>query len=498
MAKKDPKDPSTTSYAYDRMVDVWKKLDTLIEGTDAMRAAGQEYLPQHEEEGDVAYNERLSKATLLNVTKMTLESWVGKPFSDPLQVGADVPEEIKSILPNIDLQGNSLDVFSRHWFREGVAKGLSHVLVDFPRPRPTVDGRPRTLADDRAENLRPYLCQIRPENLIFAHSEMIDGVETVTHVRILEEHIQMVGFGEVCVLQIRQITPGKVVIYEQHKDPRTKKIVWVQIDTYDYDLNFVPLVTFYTDREEFMVSRAPLNDLADLNIRHWQSTSDQISILTVARFPILAVSGAIADQQLTIGPNQWLNCPDAAGRFYYVEHAGKAIAAGRADLLDLEETMAEYGATFLKKRPGGASATARALDTAEVTSPLQDMAIRFNAALQQAVLYLAKWLKMDSAGTFGVNLDFGMSEGDQVKLDALTEARQGKDISRVKYLEELKRFAVLSEEFDVAKNETELGSEKDYQALSDIKVAKAAPKITAPGPVKPAKKAPAAKIKKAI
>lgn len=496
MAKKDPKSPATTSCAYDSMLSKWEKIETLLDGTDAMRAAGQAYLPQHEEEGDIAYSERLRKATLLNLVKMTLESWVGKPFSDPLTVGNDVDPVIKELLSNVDLQGNALDVFARNWFRDGVAKGLSHVLVDFPRKAVSIDGSELTLADDRAQNLRPYLCHIRPENLIFAHAKIIDGVEQLTHVRILEEHVEMVGFAESYVLRIRQIEPGLVKIYEKKLDPKTQKPKWTVVEEYPYDLDFIPLVTFYADREEFMVARVPLNDLADLNIRHWQSTADQISILTVARFPILAVSGAISDDKLTVGPNQWLNCPDPSGRFYYVEHAGKAIAAGRADLLDLEETMAEYGATFLKKRPGGASATARALDSAEVTSPLQDMAIRFNAALQQAMLYMAKWLKKPKAGTFGVNLDFGMSEGDQVKLTALQGARDGKDISREEYLNTLKTFGVLPDEFDVKGNETKLAGETDYQAVSDIKVAAAAPKPAAPGltglAAKKAKKKPAA------
>jgi len=461
VAKKEAPTPATPSMAYEAMCPMWRKVETLLAGTDAMRAAGEEYLPRHEEEGQQAYMERLSRATLLNMTQLTLDSWVGKPFGDPVKVGDDVPEQIKELLDNVDMQGNDITVFSRAWFRDGLAKAFSHVLVEFPRAQPREDGRPRTLEDDRRDNLRPYLVHIKPENLIFASAEVVNGVEVVTHVRIREEHVVRDGWGEKVVVHIRVIEPGLVTIFEERIDPKTKKPVYVQIDQYPYSLNFVPLVTFYADRQSFMIGKPPLNDLADLNIAHWQSSSDQTSVLTVARFPILAVSGTVDGDKLTVGPNQWLNTPDAAGRFYYVEHTGKAIAAGRQDLLDKEETMAEYGAVFLKRRPGGASATARALDSAETTSPLQDMAIRFQSSLQQVLVFIGAWMGMtaDQVGTMTISTDFGITDQDGKQLDALKEARKNRDISRARYLKELHRFGVLSDDFNFEQNEEELEEE---------------------------------------
>lgn len=461
MLKKDDSTPATPSMAYQAMEPMWRKIETLLAGTAAMRAAGEEYLPRHEEEGQMAYRERLARATLLNMTQITLDSWVGKPFGDPVKIGDDVPEQLRKLMDNVDLQGNDITVFSRAWFRDGLAKAFSHVLVEFPRPQPRPDGRPRTRADDLRDNLRPYLVHIKPENLIFASAEVINGVEVLTHVRIREEHVLREGWGEKVVVRIRVIEPGQVTIYEERIDPRTKKPVYVQVDQWEYALDFVPLVTFYADRQGFMLGKPPLNDLADLNIAHWQSSSDQTAVLTVARFPILAVSGTVDGDKLTVGPNQWLNTPDAAGRFYYVEHTGKAIAAGRQDLLDKEEAMAEYGAVFLKRRPGGASATARALDSAETTSPLQDMAIRFQAALQQVLVYMGAWLGIgsDQVGTLTISTDFGITDHDSKQLDALKEARANRDISRARYLKELHRFGVLSDDFDFDQNEAELEEE---------------------------------------
>lgn len=476
MAKKDDLGPATPSLTYQVMSPKWDKLNTVMGGTETMRAAGKQYTPQHEEESDMAWKHRVDTTTLLNILLITVESWVGRPFSEPIQIGDDVPPELIELFKNIDLQGNNLETFCRDWFREGLSKGFAHVLVDFTRPEPLEGDQPRTLADDRADNLRPYFIKVSPETLIFANAEVINGVERLTHVRIAEQHVIMNGWGQSIVNRIRVIEPGMGRVFEEFLDPKTKKISWKLIETYPYDLPYIPITTFYADRQGFMLSKPPLEDLADLNIRHWQSTSDQIAVLTVARFPILGVSGAISDDKLTVGPHQWLHCPDPAGRFYYVEHTGKAIAAGRQDLLDLEEVMSSYGATFLQKRPGGASATARALDTAEVTSPLQDMAIRFQAALWGALQMLADWLKMEDYGTIRINTDFDFGDFSLPAIQGLQAARQPlngstPDISRDTFTKELHRMGVLGEDFDAEENDKQLATEQ--AALNALKMSQA-------------------------
>lgn len=273
----------------------------------------------------------------------------------------------------------------------------------------------------------------------------------------------MDGFMEVKKPQIRIIYPGRGEIW-QLKKTRGQKQIWQKVEDYTYDLDFIPLVTFYASRDGFMMCKPPLTDLVDLNIAHWQSSSDQRNILTVARFPMLALSGsgsATGDEtsNVTVGPFTYLFCPDPQGKFYYVEHNGNAIEAGRLDLQDLEALMSAYGAEFLKRKPGSQTATARALDSAEATSPLQDMALRFSDALNQALYFMGKWKKTEDLPTLTITTEFGPETGDQNDLTALQAARTNRDISRKTLLEELKRRKVLSDEFDPDEDHVELENE---------------------------------------
>lgn len=463
MSDKDPKSPATTSGAYDTMLPRWQVIETLLGGTEAMRAAGETYLPRHQEETDAGYNDRLASAVLFNMVEQTLDTLSGKPFSEPIKLNEDVPAAMaETILPDVDLQGNSLGVFARTWFREGMAKALCHVLIDMPRPAPREDGQPRTLADDRREGLRPYWVLIKPECLLFARSEVINGVEVLQHIRIVEHYTEQDGFAEVVKRRIRVLEPGLVQLYEPLKKSNNQKEEWTLTDEWATGLPYIPLVTFYADRDGFMTGKPPLLDLAHLNVAHWQSSSDQRHILTVSRFPILACSGASGEDSdpVVVGPNKVLYNPDPAGRFYYVEHTGQAIAAGRTDLKDLEEQMSGYGAEFLKRKSGNQTATARALDSAEATSDLSAMVGLFEDAMAQALDITAQWMRLGTnGGTVEVVKDFDLEKMDAPGLQALQTAREKRDISRKTYLNGLRLRGVLPEDFDEEEDWEELMEE---------------------------------------
>jgi hypothetical protein len=453
MADKDPKSPATTSAAYDMMVPRWHVIETLLGGTEAMRCAGEAYLPKHQEETDTGYQERLQSAVLLNMVEQTLDTLSGKPFSEPIKLNDDVPAAIQErILDDVDLQGNNLDVFARQWFREGMAKAFAHVLIDFPRPAPRGDGQPRTLADDRREGLRPYWVLIKPECLLFARSEVINGVEVLQHVRIMEHYTVQDGFAEVTKRRIRVLEPGIVQLWEPKPSKKQgQDEEWEMVDEWATGLTYVPLVTFYADRDGLMCGKPPLLDLAWLNVAHWQSSADQRHILTVSRFPILACSGASGEDSdpVVVGPNKVLYNPDPHGRFYYVEHTGAAISAGRTDLQDLEQQMAGYGAEFLKKRPGDQTATARALDSAEASSDLAAMIGLFEDAVAQALDITAEWMRLGvTGGTVELVKDFELEEQDAIGIQELREARKSRDISRKAYLNALRLRGILPEDYD--------------------------------------------------
>lgn len=468
-----PKKPNvaTPSSAYQRMLPRWQMIDALLGGTEAMRAAKEAYLPQYDAESNKNYENRLARATLFNMTEQTLNSLAGKPFEEPIVLGDDVPTQIEELLEDVDQQGNNLQAFARAWFREAWAKGFSHVLVEHAQPEAKTgeDGsaRPRTLADDRADGLRPYWVNISPESVIAAYSQFLHGKEYLTHVRIVETSVEQSGWEEVSKVRVRVLEPGEWKLYAPREKGKADED-WMVEDEGTTSLDYIPLVTFYTaKRTGLMECKPPLTDLAHLNVAHWQSGSDQRNVLTVSRFPILAGAGVPADYQIKVGPNNFLTTEAAEGKWYYVEHTGAAIAAGQTDLESLENQMASYGAEFLRKKTGNETATGRALDSAEAVSYLGATVMDFQDAVELALQYTADWLGMEDGGSVVINHDLGISEGDAAQLDALLKMRAQRDISRKTLLNSMRDRKVLPEDFDEEKDAADL-EEESKNTLGDM------------------------------
>lgn len=459
-------DVSTTSMSWNSMKPKWDLISTVAGGTATMRWAGEKYLPKHQYEAQDPYNERLSRATLKNYTLRTLENLTSKAFRDAPKFNPDVPQQILDLATDIDAEGADFSIFTRAWFRMAVERSFAFVLVDHSNTAmPAIDGIvvPRTKADDAKQNVRPFWRLVDPMDVIYMRLEKVDGNMVLAEVRIKELEVVSNGWTDTYIEHIRVLRRGLYEVWEKRVTRKGAKPVWIIIESGEMGLDYIPLVSFYTSQMGLAEGKPPLEDLAYLNVEHFQSSADQRAILTVARFPILAVSGATNNDPngapILIGPKQWLSVADPQGRIYYVEHAGKAIEAGRIDLEDLEDQMASYGSEFLRKRPGASSATGRALDSAEAISALMAWGMDFKSAIEQALKYTADWLKLGSGGTVAYEIKADISVGESKELDVLDRARARKDISRITLLEEFKRRSMLSAEFDEKKDQEQLDAE---------------------------------------
>lgn len=435
---------NTTSAAYDFMTPRWVLSRTLLRGTEGMREAKKLYLPQFAEELNTEYDTRVARSFLFNAYRFAVNNLVGKIYSKPTVLNDDMSQAMIDWSQDIDLLGNDITQFSKIHTKEVISTGLSHILVDFPRVEPG-----QTLAQQRQSGSRPYFRVVKAEELIFARSQIVNGKETIIHARILEPTMEQAGeFGEAEVERIRVLDPGIVRIYERIDDEWVIVDAAPMIDDAGRPMD-VPLKTTYSDKKTFMVSPLLLQDLGDLNVRHWQSNSDQINILTFHRFPMVFGTGLTEDESnnAIIAPNQFLTSGNPQAKFGVVESTGAAIDAGFKDLAQLEEKMLRMAMDPLIARPGNQTATGRALDSKEANSQLQAMALAVQDTLDNCYKCMELWSGQD-AGTVEVNTDFGITMDKVSDVDALLKMFMANVISHETLYVELKRRGVLSEDFE--------------------------------------------------
>jgi hypothetical protein len=151
---------------------------------------------------------------------------------------------------------------------------------------------------------------LNPRQVIGWKSKVSGGKVVLTDLRV-KEVIVVDGddFGQTKIEQIRHIMPGKVEIYRRNKG-NDGSASWAIHEEWETSRSDIPLVTLYTKRTGFMRGSPPLLNLALLNIKHWQSQSEQDNILHVARVPILSVYGLAEGQELTIGSSSAMSFSD--------------------------------------------------------------------------------------------------------------------------------------------------------------------------------------------
>lgn len=434
--------------------DLWAILEPLDGGTPAMRQAKTKLLPQWPAEESAAYNARLATATLFPAWKRTVSVMAGKPFSKALTL-TDADTRIEKWAENIDLQGNSLHVFSADGFRENVGYGLGGILVDYPRAS---SGGRRTVAQVEAAGERPYWVRYRHNQILGWKTESFNGAVSLRQLRLLESFEEDDGdYGVKHVAQVRVLYPGRWQVWRQTTD-NNGKASWILADEGTTSLKEIPFVPTYGQRVAFMVGEPPLLDLAYLNVKHWQSQSDQDTILHAARVPILAIIGAEDQTQLVVGASTAVKLPMQA-EMKWVEHTGASIEAGANSLKDLEDQMVQAGAELLVKKPGDRSATESANDAEGNKSDLQRMAENYEDALDQALMFTAAYANSSRPGSVKLYDGYGEATLGDASSTLVKDLWMGGLISRGTAVDELKRRGELAPEVDADEEAAKVAEE---------------------------------------
>lgn len=448
----------------------WAMIDALMIGTSAMRAGGKTWLPKWPKESDEAYKERLHTAVLHPVFKRTVLVNSSRPFSRPVTVGDNTPPNIVEWMKDIDLQGTAFGAFALQIMTACLSKGLHGILVDYPKA-PEV----RTQADEKAAGARPYWVHYPANSILGWKTEKAAKGLQLTQLRLLEfVEVPNGQFLTKSIEQVRVLTPGSWAVYRKNdKDPE----IWDEFEHGVTTLDYVPFKFFYGTRKGFGIGNSPLLDLAYQNIEHWQSASDQQTILHVARVPILFVKCLGDETTLVVGAGTSIVSDQEHGDAKYVEHSGKAIQAGKESIEALEDRMRAGGAELISLDAGFATATEVSSDSEASKSLLQQVCENFEESAQQCMVYMADWVKEKGEPAVELYKDFGIAAtGDPATLSGAVGTGT---LSKQTHFEELQRRDVVASDRTWEDEQSRLGTDA-AQATKDAAAHAAALAAAAP------------------
>ena len=446
--------PFTRTRAVLDQMKAWEIMKAVSLGTEYLRENSEAFLPLEPREDFTAYLARVNRSVFSPYTQRLIRAATGLILRKPITlIGDSYWTDVFS--QNVDGCGSDLDEYARRSLVCALTYGHSHTLVDFPGPNGAL-----SLAEERIQNRRPYWIEIDPANIYGWRLDREVNYGNLIQVRIAEKAVVADGeFGERVYDQIRVIEPGKYRIFRQKEttkdmygsDLSTNARFEVPIEAKDYELiesgdfslGEVPLVTVYSGKTDTMTSKPPLLDIAYLNLSHYQRQADLIHSLHVASQPMLVLEGwDDQTKDMAISVN-YAMATQPGNKVYYVEPASSAFEAQAAEIEELQRQMATLGISTLSQQKFVAeTADARRLDRIDTNSMLSMVSLDLEQKLQKAFNLSANYLGLEPP-EIQISRDFDIDKLIGQDITALTTLFDQKILDREEFRQILVQGEVL-------------------------------------------------------
>jgi hypothetical protein len=423
-------------------------------GTEYLRDNSEAFLPLEPREDYDAYLSRVNRAVFSPYTQRLVRAATGLILRKPITVIGD-PYWTDVFVKDVDGCGSDLDEYARRLLICALTYGHSNTLVDFPAPTGA-----RSLAEERNQNRRPYWIEVDPANIYGWRLDREVNYGKLIQVRIAEQAVVPEGdFGEKVFDQIRVIEPGQYKIFRKKE---TTKDMYTQDESFagnfdspanekdyelvesgEFSLGEIPLVTVYAGKTDTMTSKPPLLDIAYLNLAHFQRQADLIHSLHVASQPLLVMEGwDDQTKDMAISVN-YAMATQPGNKVYYVEPAASAFEAQAAEIQELQLQMATLGISTLSQQKFVAeSADARRLDRVDTNSMLSMVSLDLEQKVQKAFNLSADYLGLEPP-EIKISRDFDIERLIGQDITALTSLFDQQVIDREEFRDILVQGEVL-------------------------------------------------------
>lgn len=471
---------------YKRMLPKWTRCRDASEGQDAVHAAGEKYLPKLKDQTPEDYAAYRLRTPFYNASWRTMSGLIGMLFMQPPKIEA--PVNIKdNMLDDVTMSGVPLQMFAQNVCEEALKCGRLGVLVDYPQ----APAEGLTMADAKAQNLRPMMLLYRTEAVINWRMGRVNNVSCLVLVVLKEQvEIQKDEFTTVCEDRYRvlDIVGGqyRVRTFKMDGDREVQLSEVIPLMN-NKPLEFIPFTFLSTDDNTSEVDEPPLIDLVDVNLSHYRSTADLEHGAHFTGLPTAVVSGykkVDENEKLYIGSTAAWIFPSEKATAKFLEFTGQGLTALQTVIDKKETQMAILGARMLEPQKKAVQTAAsesihRKGEESMLSMAAQSISLGMTRALEWFCMWAGATVEKGKV-VFELNRDFYPVPMTPQMLTALVAGWQAGAFSDQVLFEQLQQGEIIGAD-------TTLEDEQARLATQD-------PQLTPglPDNVSPLKKPPAA------
>lgn len=443
----------TTHADYNARSYQWRRCRDAFNGSDAIKASGQQYLPKLPSQSGDEYEAYKFRALWYGATFRTVSGLTGAVTRKDPKV--TVPTVMDSHLKDITLTGTPFNVFVKDVINEVLMTGRYGILVDMADESRT----------DIKDTTRPYAVPFPAESIINWHTEVVNGVQTLTMVVLCEYVWQLSSpddpylYEMVKRYRVLYLDPlsgnyqVRIVIVKEGGNLITELVPTMR----GTPLKHIPFCFIGCNGLSSYPEKPPLLDLVDVNISHYISSADLEHGRHYTALPTPWVAGFPKESKLSIGSSIAWVTPDPQGRAGMLEFTGQGLGALEKALESKERLMAVLGARMLEEQKSTVEASDTIMmRTAGERSTLQSTALIVGLGLTQAMRWHAEWMGNKDAENVNVELnsDFMSRPMDSTQLTSLVQAYQADTISYDTFYWNLQRGELARPDIDADEERT--------------------------------------------
>ena len=400
--KVDYQRPEIDKYSPD-----WAKVNDVVAGERAVKAAREVYLPKpnptdERPENTKRFDQYVDRAVFFNATGRTLDGLVGIAFKRGPET--KVPASMDYIDDDIDGAGGGVENQSHRVLEAILKTGRHGLLTDHPAATGST-----SKAQQVAGNIHATIATYDAKNIINWRLDKNQNLTLVVLSEVVEEED---GFGIKAVDQWRELAIGRLSDDTESATEYYVQRLWrksesnsneaffihdefVPLDASGQPWSIIPFTFVGAVDNNSEVDKAPLLDLACLNIAHYRNSADFEESAYFVGQPTFAFAGL--DEQwvkdtwgdgVYVGSRSALPLP-VGGSATILEASPNTLASAAMD--KKESQMVALGARLLTHGEAIKTAEQSRSETAAAHSVLSlastNMALAYTQALEWAALF---------------------------------------------------------------------------------------------------------------
>ena len=413
---------------YEKSLPVWELVRDCDEGANAIKArrnranlyptgigsiAGTAYLPapnarDASDDNHIRYDAYKNRANFVNFVSHTKEGMLGMVFRKPSEI--ELPASIEYLLEDANGNGLHLDQMLKDAASDALLTGRYGLLVDYPQ---TEEGL--TQAQVTSAGLQASILAYPAESVINWRCDVINGVKQLTMVVLQEPRIKVDESDmfevEVCMYHRVLLLQDGVYfqrLYDDENELVSDDIIPRKSNGSSWDV--IPFEFVGSINNDETPDKAPLYDIAEVNIAHYRNSADyeESSFIVGQPTPVIAgLNQSWVDDNFSGG----IELGSRSGLLLPLDASASLLQAAPNQMpergMELKEAqMVKIGTRIIQDSSGAETAEAAKIRFTGQNSKLGSLIVNVEAAFVKALIWASEFMGGDENVTLNINKEF--------------------------------------------------------------------------------------------